>query len=150
MRISNFGIRILQLAKFHALWVGCLLIGCGPASEEQAGTGAKECAENYFQAVLDHDWTKAYTTLDESGRKRWTTATFAELGKKYRRELGFEPREIHVRACEEHGDEATAHVVLVGPATAKEGRSKEAVLLRRNEGRWQVVLSPTFGRAAKR
>ncbi len=145
----RFAVLVLRFATWAVFLVGPFLIGCGPVSDEQKDTGAKQCVQNYFQAIVDQDWSKAYVALDESSQKRWNVKQFAELAQIYRRGLGFEPKQVFIRACEEQGVEATAHVVLTGPATAKDGRSKEALVLRRSETGWRVVLPPTYGRARR-
>jgi len=139
----------LRFAMWRVILVASFLLGCGPASESHKGTGAKQCVQSYFQAIVDQDWSKAYAALDESSQRRWDAKQFAELARKYRRGLGFEPEQVFIRACEEQGVEATAHVVLTGPSTAKDRRSKEALVLRRSATGWHVVLPPAFGRARK-
>jgi hypothetical protein len=139
----------LRLATWAVFLVGPLLIGCGHVSNEQKRTGAKQCVQNYFQAIVDEDWSKAYSALDESSQRRWNATQFAELARKYRRDLGFDPKQVFIRACEEQGAEATAHVVLTGLSTAKDGRSKDALVLRRSETGWRVVLPTTYGRARR-
>jgi hypothetical protein len=134
---------------WHAILAGPFLIGCGSTAKEDKGTGAKQCVQNYFQAIVDQDWLKAYTALDESGQRRWDSKQFAELARRYRRELGFEPDQVFIRSCEEQGTEARAHVVLTGPSASKDGRSKDALVLRRGETGWHVVLPATFGRARR-
>ncbi len=142
----RFTVLPLRLATWAVFLMGPLLIGCGHVSNEQKRSGAKECVQIYFQAIVNQDWSKAYAALDESSQRRWNATQFAELARKYRREIGFEPEQLFIRACEEQGVEATAHVVLTGPSTAKNGRSKEALMLRRSETGWHVVLPATFGR----
>jgi hypothetical protein len=109
--------------------------------------------QSYFQAIVDEDWSKAYAGLDESSQRRWDAKQFSELARQYRRELGFEPEQVFIRACEEQGTDATAHVVLTGSSSTKDGRShgrsKDALLLRRSETGWRVVLPTTFGRAKR-
>jgi hypothetical protein len=62
----------------------------------------------------------------------------------YRKRLGFEPTAVRVPACEEHGDEATAHVVLAGRGSGRH-EYKDAVV-RRRDGRWLVAFPAEFGR----
>ena len=73
----------------------------------------------------------------------------ARLARDYRAGLGFEPEELHLRACQEHDSEAIAHVVLTGRNADQERRYKDAVTLRRFDDGWRVLLSPTFGRIKK-
>ena len=70
---------------------------------------------------------------------------FGRQAGAYRRQLGFEPTAVRVPACEERGDEATAHVVLTGRGKDRH-EYKDAVMLRRRDGRWLVVLPAEFGR----
>ena len=137
----------------HYLWcwllVGSTLAGCGGLREEPAGTGAKECVESYYDALVRKDWPAAYACLDANSQKHCTPQHFSELAQSYRRKLGFEPEAAQVRACEERGTEATAHVVVTGRAATVSRRYKDTVMLRRND-EWRVVLPPNFGQALKR
>jgi hypothetical protein len=62
-----------------------------------------------------------------------------------RRDLGFEPREVYVRSCEEHGTQAVSHAVYVGEAAGRQRYFREALTLRKSAAGWGVVPSPRFG-----
>jgi hypothetical protein len=141
-----------MIGQRHWPWllIGSVLIGCSPRPEVPSGTGARECAQNYYQALVHRDWSAAYAVLDTDSRKRWRQAQYSQLAQDYCRELGFEPQAVYVRACEERDTEATAHVVLTGRSGARDQRHKDALLLRRGNDGWRVVVPPNFGRARKR
>jgi hypothetical protein len=101
---------------------------------------------SYYAALLKEDWPRAYAALDADSRKRITSAEFSRLAQNHRKSLGFEPKDVHVRSCEEHGSEAIAHVLLVGQTANKQRWYKDAVTLRRGEAGWAVVLPPQFGK----
>jgi hypothetical protein len=103
----------------------------------------------YYEAILQQDWPKAYAALDPQSRGRFSQQQFSVLARNYRSSLGFEPEEIHVRACEEQGAEAIAHVVLTGRTGTQERRYKDAVTLRRGDDAWRLILPRNFGRAKK-
>src|SRR5438105_2823170 len=99
-------------------WAGLLLLpalaGCGPAEPTTPHTGAEEAARDYYQAIRLRDWRRAYGLLHPDSRGRWQADGFARVAEDYRRRIGFEPEAVHVRSCEEQGDEAKAHVVFEG------------------------------------
>ena len=132
------------------LLAGGLLVGCSRAPEQLPGSGAKECVQVYYEAILQEDWPKAYAALDPQSRGRCSQQQFSQLARNYRASLGFEPEEIHVRACEERGKEATAHVVLTGRTATQDRRYKDSVTLHRGDDAWRVILPPNFGGAKKR
>lgn len=123
------------------------LAGCSRAPERPPGTGAKETAQSYYEALLQKDWSKAYSTLHPSSRSRLSADQFARLAQKYLSRLGFEPVAVHIRAWDERDTEATVHVFLTGRATAKSHRYKDAVTLNRSDGSWGVILPAYFGQA---
>jgi hypothetical protein len=126
-----------------------ILLGCSQLPEESSATGAKECVLGYYEALIQKDWTRAYASLDPQSQKRCSSQQFSRLAQSYRSNLGFDPQAVHVRACEEQGREATAHVVLTGRAAAHNRRYKDTITLRRSDD-WRVVLPSSFGQAKKR
>ncbi|MFO0850415.1 MAG: hypothetical protein U0871_17920 [Gemmataceae bacterium] len=123
------------------------LAGCR-SEPPPAGSGAREAAYRYFDALVRSDWPAAYSALAAESRKRVSGDGFARLAAAYRRGLAFDPDAAHVTACEEHGDGAIAHVSLTGKG--RHGRRfKEAVTLRREPAGWAVVLPATFGRGGR-
>jgi hypothetical protein len=129
--------------------LGVLFIGCGHSSDG-SGTGAKECAQGFYEAIVRQDWANAYATLDPETKKRWKSEQFTQLAKNYRSSLGFEPEAVHIRACDEQNADATAHIVLTGRTTTQDRRHNDAVALRRTEDGWRIVLPESFGRSKKR
>src|SRR5579862_487875 len=116
-----------------------LLAGCGQAPKER-GTGAREAVEHFYGALLRKDWPTAYAALDADSRSRGGTDQFARRAESYRRSLGFEPERVNVRACEEHGSTAIAHLVLTGRTAVKQRTYKDAVALCKSGTSWGVVL----------
>jgi hypothetical protein len=129
-------------------WSGLLLLaglaGCGPAPAEPVDTGAREAVRTYYESVLRQDWRQAYDVLHPESQKRWPRDEFVRLAQAYRRNLGFEPKQVQIRSCDEQGAEATAHVVITG--TSSRQRYNDAVVLRQHAGSWRVVLPNKFGR----
>src|SRR5262245_7745037 len=122
----------------------CLLAaGCGPAPPP-SGTGAREAALAFYQAIVRQEWNAAHALLDPPSRARCDASRFAGLAKVYRGGLAFEPTTVQVTACEEQGDRAVAHVVLIGRPSAHQ-RFKDTAILRFGPDGWGVQLSPTFG-----
>jgi len=127
-----------------------VLAGCSGSPQQASGTGAKECVQAYYEALIQKDWPQAYAALDPQDQRRCSSQQFGELARNYRNTLGFEPVAVRIWACEERGTEATAHVTLTGRAAKKESRYKDGVTLRRGDDGWHVVLPPNFGRANQR
>jgi hypothetical protein len=126
-----------------------LMVGCGGQSAPPP-CEAEGPVRQFFTGVVDQDWSAAYSALHPDSRKRLSLEQFTQLAKQYRRGLGFEPTEAHVRSCEEHGDEAVSHVTLTGQAAGHRRFHKDAVTLRRGAAGWGVVLPPRFGQARAR
>jgi hypothetical protein len=118
--------------------------GCG-APTRPTDTGAAEAARGYCDALLRQDWPAAHALLCADSRARCGADAFARLAAAHRRRFGFEPEEAVLRSCEEHGDEAIAHVVFRGRAAGHDRSFKDALTLRRGESGWGVVLPPRFG-----
>src|SRR5579883_1485099 len=140
----------VQRRSLWVLLVACLLIGCSRSPEQPPGTGARESTQAYYEAVIQKDWPKAYAVLDPQSQQRISSQQFSRLAQSYRTGLGFEPDAVHVRACEERGNDATAHVILTGRGGTKGHRYKDGLTLRRVGDGWRVVLPPNFGQASKR
>jgi hypothetical protein len=138
-------------AKRRALGqlIVCNLCGCNRGPQEPQGTGATECTQRYFEALVRRDWPMAYAALDSPNQRRCSLPQFSRLAQSYCNSLGFEPSAVHIRACEERDAEATAHVVLTGQTASKDRRAKEAVTLDRGDDGWRVVLSQNIGRSKK-
>jgi hypothetical protein len=128
--------------------VGALLAvgasGCGP-STRPADTGATEAARGYCEALVQQDWPAAHALLCAESRASCGADAFARLAAAHRRRLGFEPGELVLRSCEEHGDEAVAHVVFRGREAGHDRSFKDALTLRHGASGWGVVLPPRFG-----
>jgi hypothetical protein len=132
------------------LLVQLLLSGCAGAPRGLTGTGAKEVVQSYFEALLQQDWKRAYIALNTESQARCTADQFTRLAQAYRRDLSFEPDALKVRSCEEHGEEAIAHVVFSGQSGSHLRLFKDGAALRREAGSWRVVLSSHFGRSRGR
>ncbi len=122
--------------------------GCGQSTPTALPTtGSPEVVRAFFEAVVHQEWPKAYDQLHPDQRTKYTLARFTQLAKSYYQHLGFAPREVHVRSCEEHGAEAIAHVVFTGESGPKQKFHKEAVALQSSVNGWGIVLPPKFGQA---
>jgi hypothetical protein len=96
--------------------------------------------------MLRQDWTSAYAALHRDSRKGCSAEQFARRATAYRQNLRLEPDAVRVRSCEEHGDEAVAHVVVTGRSGPEARSYKDAITLRRDDTGWAIVLPPNFGR----
>jgi hypothetical protein len=120
------------------------LAGCG-GTPAPAGTGAQAAARDFCEALIRKDWGGAHAALHPDSRAKTGAVPFSRQAEAYRRQLGFEPEQVAVRACEEHGTEAVAHVIIKGHAAAGPRSYKDALVLRQAESGWGVVLPPRFG-----
>ena len=131
------------------LSLGLLLLmfagGCRHApTTHPADTGARKTVKSFYEALIRSDWPAAYELMHPDSRGTCTAAQFARLGDAYRQSLKFEPTEVQIRSCAEHGTEAVAHVVLVGH-TGGQHRMKDGLNLKWHEGTWRVLLPTQFG-----
>jgi hypothetical protein len=126
------------------LIAACVLMGCGRARPPAVGE-AQRAVRIYYKALLRREWPRAYAALHPDSQARCRAEQFTQLAEGYLRRLGFEPDGARVWACEEHGAEAVAHVVVTGQSAAGPRRYKDAVVLRRGEGGWGAVLPAHFG-----
>ena len=131
----------------RGLWGALLfaLAGCGRAPEGPTGTGAEQVVRDYWEALLRRDWRGAYATLLPASRRKCRIEEFTRRGELYLRRLGFDPKEVRLRSCEEHGDEAIARVVLLGQAGAGQRLLQGRCHARRGEAGWGIVLPQRFG-----
>jgi hypothetical protein len=128
------------------LALAVLPLACEPRPAPSTDTGARAAVEEFYAALVAEDWPRAYSALHPDSRTRRDADTFRRQAQTYRQHLGFEPRELRVRSCEEHADEAVAHVVISGEVgTVRHGSYKDAVTLRRGASGWGVVLPSRFG-----
>jgi len=131
--------------------IGALLalavVGCDrPPPPAPPDTGSRAAAQGFFAAIIRQDWSSAHAALQEEDRRRLSPERFAALARQYRQGLGIEPQGVHLRACEERGDEAIAHVTLTGrKPDGRQGHFRDAISLRRAESGWVVVLPANFG-----
>jgi hypothetical protein len=130
----------------YGLLALALLTGCGQAPPEPTDTGSREVVRDFFEGLLQKDWQRAHAALHPDSRAKYPSERFAQLAQTYRQQLGFEPQEVKVRGCEEHGAEAIAHVTFYGTAGDKNRHFKDSVQLRRGGSAWGVVLPARFGR----
>ncbi len=132
----------VRAADLFGLGILCLiaLSGCHRGPALPTGTGARETVQSYYQAILKRDWPAAYDLLDSASRKRCTSKQFVLLAQAYRRNLGFEPEQVHVQACEEESTVAFAHVVLSGRTATEARRYRDALTLHPSADGWRVVL----------
>jgi hypothetical protein len=121
-------------------------VGCGSNPPPPAGTGAAEAAERFFAALVARDWSIAYDGLDDATKAKWALDCFRTLATNFRTDWGFDPESVLVRSCDEHGNDATAHVVLSGRGKTGHKLWKDAVVLRRGPAGWRVIPPSTFGK----
>jgi hypothetical protein len=136
------------MGTYRRSFLGLLLVGlagCSWKAVPPPGTGAREAAQAYFEALVRRDWPRAYADLDPESQKHCGPAQFRELAEAYRRTLGFEPEAVHVRSCDERGSEAIAHVVLTGRTASQTRRYKDGAQLRERAGKWHVRLPRALG-----
>jgi hypothetical protein len=130
-------------------FLGSLLAGClRPVAT--IDTGAREVALQYGEALCRADWPRASQCLHADSSRRWSASEFARLCDQYRKDMGFEPTEFHLRSCEEQGEEAIAHLTFTGLAGGHQKFYKETLSLRRCDSGWGVVLPVKFGRQRSR
>jgi len=132
------GRRVFLLAAILA--AGCRAKPTGPA-----GTGAKEKAFEFFDAIRRRDWPTAFAATHPNGRLNLSAEAFTRLAEQYRRSIGFEPEQVFVTACDEQAETATAHIVYQGHAVLKQ-RHKDGITLRRDGDGWGVMLPANLGR----
>ena len=121
-------------------WLALALAGCRGAPAA-ARTGAEQAVREFYEALVRRDWNAAHAVLHADSRAKPSAAQFARRAESYRRQLSFEPEQVVVRSCEEHGSEATAHVVLRGGTRSY----RDAIVLRKDGTIWGIVLPPRFG-----
>ena len=122
-----------------------LLVGCG-GPPAPAGTGAREAAADYFEALARRDWPAAHDKLAPESRQRFGREVFAGKAQAYRKALGFDLAKVHLRSCEEQGDRAVAHLTLADAADTRKNSYRESVVLRRGPEGSGVVLPKNFGK----
>jgi hypothetical protein len=122
------------------------LTGCSGPPATPAGTGAREAVRDYYDGLLRQNWQQAYAVLSADGKQPMSEKEFGRLAESYRAKLGFNPEEIRIQSCDEKGNEAFAHVVLIGQIASKQRRFKDAVVLRRSADGWRIVLPANFGK----
>jgi hypothetical protein len=122
-----------------------LLAGCSPAPAPHSGTGAEQVVQDFYEALVRQEWAQAYRLLHTDSKARCSEQQFVRLAAQYRRTLGFEPKEVHVRSCEEHGAEAVAHVVFNGSAASHQKFYKDVATLRQTGECWGILLPARFG-----
>jgi len=133
-----------RVALAIALAAAC---GCrGESHAESPQTGAKEAAIAYFTSLASGSVSDAYGWIDEESRSRVSAEAFARHAKAYRLRVPHSVDRVHVQACEENGDVATAHVILIGRAGGHTRRFQDAAALRFRDGKWGIVLPAGFGR----
>lgn len=69
--------RVLTLVC--GLMLAGVLAGCSRSPQQPPGTGAKECVQGYYEAIIQHDWPKAYAALDPQSQGRCSSQQFSQL-----------------------------------------------------------------------
>jgi hypothetical protein len=65
------------------LLVMAVLAGCSRSPTTPAGTGAREAAQGYYEAIIHRDWPKAYAALDPECTKGLTLDQFTRMGEAW-------------------------------------------------------------------
>lgn len=134
------------MTRTGAAWVVLVaLAGCSSRSPGPPDTGARAVVQDLFEGLVQQDWGRAYAAVHPDQRIRLTEEQFTRLAQKYRIGLAFEPATVHVRSCEEHGQEALAHVILTGRQGTRQRLFKEGAILHTGPSGWGVVLPASFG-----
>src|SRR5437016_225764 len=131
------------MRKLLLLMVGCW---CGCGNTPAAGTGAREAAQHFFEALAQSDWSAAYAQLHPASQKKLDPIGFQKRAQAYCQQLGFTLGEVQIRTCEEQGDRAIAHVTLHDAAGARQHGWRDSIALERTPTGWGVVLPAQFGR----
>lgn len=118
--------------------------GCASAPEMPAGTGAAETAASFFAGLQTSDWNLAYSLVSPGKQKPVSLEQFTRQARAYRSHIGFDIEEVRMRSCEEHAEEALAHILLVGHAHGNRKQYREGLILRRVDGKWAVMLPSHF------
>jgi hypothetical protein len=120
------------------------LTGCRTSTTTARPIETRTTALAFFQAIANQEWDKAYEMLHADDRGQMTRAQFAERGKRYRHNLGFEPVGVRIQAFDEQGEHATVHLTLSGRGESHHVY-KDAITLRKTPSGWAVVLPARFG-----
>ena len=123
------------------------VLGCSNTPPESPGTGAREAVAAFYEAIIREDWPAAYAAVHPDNRARCNLAEFTRRARQYRLNLGFPGEAVRVRASEENGNTAVAHLVIIGHSDGRERRYNEGVTMRRGDHGWYVVLPGSFGRS---
>jgi hypothetical protein len=123
-----------------------LAAGCGSSATPRVRGEAETVVVSFYEAIFRRDWPAAHALLHTESRVNCPLEPFTSLAGAYRRRLGFEPQEVRVRSCEEHEEDAVAHVLLVGRQDGHEKTHRDAITLRRDGAGWKIVLPARFGR----
>jgi hypothetical protein len=123
-----------------------LAAGCGSSATPRSRGEAETVVVSFYEALVRCDWPAAHALLHSENRASCPLDSFTSLAAAYWRRLGFEPQEVRVRSCEEHEEEAVAHVLLVGRQGGHEKTHRDAIILRRDGSGWGIVLPARFGR----
>jgi hypothetical protein len=137
-------VRWLQVVALAAL------AGCGRPPVTAAGTGAREAAEAFEQALRQKDWPRAFRALHPDSAARLGEEQFAVLATRYVNAMGLVPEEMAVGSYDEQGAQEVAHIRFRGHADSRPRFHKETLVLRKGPAGWGVVLPAQFGRTKHR
>jgi hypothetical protein len=135
-----------RLLAVAATLAACLASGCASSAPGRSRGEAEAVLVSFYDALIRKDWPAAHAVLHTATRATCSLDEFTPRARAYRQRLGFEPRQVLVRFCEEQEDIALAHVVLVGRQDGKERSFRDAITLRHDGTSWGIVLPTRFGR----
>jgi len=134
------------MQRLCALSLLCVaLAGCGSGAKTASDTGARQCVIGFGEALLRHDWTAAHDLLHPESKKRLALQSFTAAARAYLRDMGFTADTLGLRACEEREGEATGHVIFSGRAEGKSRRYRDALVMKKTDEGWGIVLPASWG-----
>ncbi len=129
-------------------WLFALLLlsGCSSAPPPPVeDTGSHQAVTDFFQMLVTQDWQRGFALLTPEKRSSLSLDQFKAQALAYRKRIGFEPEEVLIRSSEEHGNEAIAHLSLVGHVQGQRRLFRESVVLKRRGSDWFVIPPNRFG-----
>jgi hypothetical protein len=122
-----------------------LLVGCSVPAPAPEDTGARKAVTDFFEPLITQDWQRGFAVLVPDKKKNQTLEQFKAQALAYRKRIGFDPELVHIRSCEEHNTDATAHLSLIGHVLGQRRMFRESVRLQRRGSDWFVVPPNHFG-----
>jgi hypothetical protein len=119
--------------------------GCRKAAPPATDSEARGVVTRYFGALTKQDWDAAYSLLHSESKSEMDRDAFSIRATAYCKHLGFTLGKAVIRSCDEQGEQAIAQVTLQDAAGSAK-RYREGLILKKDAGRWRIVLPANFGR----